>query len=293
MLLLLSAIAHADVTVDDPTDCLDAARLENELALQLGDDVLSELEVRVALDPVDPPDADGSFATSTRVRRDGERLWSKRSAFVPADCPVLPEALAASIQQGLAGVPGFGVQTTPEPVRSGATVHLAANSGLPVDPRIGLHGGVKLRTGPIAHLWLQARLQTGPRLKVGSGAATLFQPGAALGIVLHGRDDSRLEVLERRLRPDAWALVWGGPLIAAGDQFDDDQVVVLPRLSAEVGAGLQLQGPMHAGLYGEIPILRSRLTVQDPNLENEASTSRTEPPIRIGIVVGLDFSDVR
>jgi hypothetical protein len=288
--LLLFATAWAGVSVDDPLDCLDAGRLENELALQLGDAALADLDVRVTLTPGEPTDAAGGFSTSTRVSRDGERLWAKRSAFVQADCPALPEALALSIQQGLAGVPGFGVHAEESPVRVGATIQLVSTAGLPLDPRLGVHGGLKLRAGPFADLWTQARLQTGPRLAIGSGAATLFQPGLAVGLAVHERDPERLAP---RWRPDAWALVWGGPMIAVGAQFDRDRVVVLPRVAAEVGAGLRVNGPVHVGLFAEVPILRNEWIVEDPNAGSEGLSSRTEPPIRIGLAVGLDFSHVR
>ncbi|MCB9675229.1 MAG: hypothetical protein H6737_08935 [Alphaproteobacteria bacterium] len=264
------AAALAGVEVADPHGCVDADRLDDELRLQLGDPMVDHLGIRVEAE-----EASEGVRFRTTVREGDTTLWARTTGFAEADCPAVPEAIALSVSQGLAALPGWSFEPRASGTWLSPTVHLALSAGVPVDARFGAHVGVRVRgPGPSA-FWVQARVQTGPPFEVGSGAATIVQPALAAGPVLTSR---------ARLAPEAWVLVAGGPLFAFGSRFDTDAVAVLPRLTAEVGAGLHPGGPAQVGLFAEVPLVRVRL-------EEAGGEGRTEAPVRVGLTVGLVLGD--
>ncbi|MEZ4322274.1 MAG: hypothetical protein R3F61_32675 [Myxococcota bacterium] len=255
----------AGVEVSDPSGCVDGNRVDDELRLALGDALVDRLAIRVSTSE--------PLVVRTVVREGDRTLWSRSTSFEPADCPAIPEAIALSVQQGLAALPGWSPDIERTRRRLAPTAHLVVSGALPPDGRFGAHFGARTRVAGPLGAWVQARLQIGPSVEVGAGSATLLHPALTAGLSLRA---------DTRWTPDVWVLGGIGPIVAFGNRFDTDRVVVRPRSTVEVGAGVHPGGPVHIGLFTEIPVLRIQLL-------DSTGGVYTESLVRTGLVVGVEL----
>lgn len=256
----------AAVTVDDPSGCIDAGRLENELGLLLTEAELAELDIGVTVAAVGE-----QRAAAIQVEQGQTQLWSRELRLTQSDCPSAAEAAALSIHQGLATLPGWSVATE-RPRRVMGGIDLAVTSSADLDARFTLGGGVDLRIVQRTWLWSRIRAGGGTPLTVGAGRATVLFGGLALG--LRGSFPVRKNGLELLAGVDV------GLRAALGLGFDINQSNVVQRFDVELGAGWLFAGPLRIGVVTTFPVLLIELI-------EEGGDRRLEPPFRIGLSAGL------
>lgn len=261
-----SWLAAASVSVTDPTDCVDPERFDNELRLLIGDTAVESLDISLEVES----NAAERHTTSI-VRRDGERLWSRGATFQQVDCPAIPEALALSLHQGLATLPGWAVGTDSNRPGVQGLLAIETSGGVPVDGRFGLRGGPRFTIGRRFGISLAGATAVSPSVSVGSGIATLIHPYVALG-GFWGSPEG--------VRPEIEAHVQGGPLFAFGRGFEVNQRTVLPRAAASVGFGVYPAGPIRLGAFVEMPFVRVAL-------DEIGGGSFTESLVRVGLSVAV------
>jgi len=252
-LALHSALASAGVTLDDPVGCLDAERLELELGLLLGDVTAARLDVRVT---VEAPEQ-GRLAVHLAALDGGQLRWGRQMSATLADCDALPDAIALSVQQGLAGMGGWSA-TSRAPA---AMTRLWAGLSVAEDPRarVDLERAQPLGGAAIATVGLHSEL--GGPLAVGAGHALLASALLSAGVERDGG-----------LRPSLSVNV--GPAWAWGLGFPEDYVAPTWRGTVSAQLATQLAGrPIAAGLEG--------VWMRVALLEAGADTKRVEPALRV------------
>ncbi|MCA9567673.1 MAG: hypothetical protein KC656_07515 [Myxococcales bacterium] len=253
--------ALASVTVTDPTACVDRERLENELVLLLGARS-DDLDVRVYVS------GDGEQREArAEVRHRRELLWTRTLDATMDDCPSLPDALALTVHAGLGALPGWSWErpTRRRLIRGSGT--LQAGSAWPPDLGFAFRAGMEARVHGVFGVWTRVALDSGLPVRVGTGVASLTSLGLGVGPELAGKAWR------------VWAGAQGGAGWASGSGFQTNHVVRVPRLVATAGVGRQVAGPLFLGVDAMAPITRVRYTAP--------TGDRVEPPLRLGIVVGV------
>ena len=256
----------AAVTVDDPSRCVDAGRLEDELGLLFTPEELEDLDVAVAVGS-----RGSQRSTDIRVAQRGTTLWTRTLVLDASDCPSAAEAAALSIHQGLATLPGWSVDTVHPPVLM-AGIDLTVTTSTDLDARFAFGGGPDLRIVRRTWVWSRLRLGAGTPVSVGVGRATLLFGGVAVGL----RTSIRIATGGLELA----AGIDGGLRLALGQGFDVNLSNVVPRLDTEASVGWLFDGPFRVGVVATSPILRLVLT-------DGEGTRRPEPLVRVGLSAGL------
>lgn len=259
LLALLPALASVEVS--DPTSCVDAERLDNELSLYLGD--RPDLTIQVVVEG----DGERRFAR-TEVRARKKLLWTRSLKATADDCPALPEALALSISTGLNTLPSWTWDTPSGPGdRVRGNMGFRVSTTVPVDLGIGLTGGLELRAHQSFGFWARLSLDTGIPFTVGDGAATLTSLLTSGGI---------------QLAPRTWRVWTGfsyGTGWAQGVGFPQNESSSVPRAVLELGAGRHLIGPAFFGLRLDHHLVRARFT--------GPGGQRIETPLRAGFILQI------
>ncbi len=227
--------AVASIELADPTGCLDAERLHNEVASVLGPR-LHALHLTVGVGA-----RDRERIAHVDARHRHRSVWQRRFTASVDDCPVLAEAIALSLEAGLAALPGWELELPRARWIGSVLAELR-----PLERAVGLGAGLERLGAGGAGLRVGAELRSGLPLDVGTGAASLTELTVSVTpVVAAGR----------------WWFTAGaaaGIGWASGTGFARNRVVRLPRLHGIAQVARSIRGPLLVAIGGRIPALRAR-----------------------------------
>jgi hypothetical protein len=265
--LLHGSLAFADVRTQDPSACVDPEEVDLEVRASLGDAAVDGLDLFVGVQ------ADGDArALAIRVSDvRGDLLWEKHLAATAADCPILSQLVARSVEAGLAEVPGWRLRAERGRSRPEGAVWIKVSA--PIAVRAGLGAGLSGQV--VGPLWWSGGvdLYAAPFSNVGAGVVQVGGLGVTTGPFARARLGR--EALDVGFR------VWGGAFGVVGRSFDVGYTTVLPHLSLDPEVWVVTRAALRVGLRAEVPLTRVAFSAAGQK------DLTYEPAFRLGIVLGL------
>jgi len=265
--LLFVAARAATVTVNGGAGCLSAVAVQVELDEVEG--LLGSDRILVDIVRLDEP-----WTLHVRVVRREVEVWRRSLPVEPADCPLLPAALARTLQRGLEGVPRWPLND-----RSPWSLGIQTVASWPY-----IEGGAALTFGhgPLARgVWSwEADLGVFTRTPqpVGRGRAALS--GVMLGFAPVA--EGRIGATRLGVRPRL-AVGFGGRSEAGFDVIPEPAPLV-PRGTVALEARARFPQGISAGLRASWIVVRTSFEDED---STGNATRAPEPRFRLGFVIGL------
>lgn len=245
MIVLLNAWMSAwagDIAVSDPRGCLSEERLELDLRLALGDDVVDDLTVEASSAIGDPQ------TLLLVVKRGGRKVLDRSVSVDDGSCSILQEIVAYTITEGVERLPVWIRSAPPRlPVEA---MFRAAGTGpelLVLGLSMGIRKPVTRRFGWTAEselLWSEV-------LEVRQGGGQLV---GVMGHVGAGFDILRTKPATARL----WSRVGAGFVHVVGFATRTDLRGESPRANMTFGLDWVNPTPIQLGIRGEVLFARTQ-----------------------------------
>ena len=288
--LLGAATQPAEIRVDDPTGCVDAAAVGPALEGALSAD-LQQLPAGIfALDLAVAPGEDHHHATlAVRLTwsTGGEPLLDRTVPLVRADCPDVPRLVALIVARRLSDLPSQEWERRRPP--------LPPPPGPPMGLRVGASLGADL--GVDATSWA-GRVELGLSVGQPAGIRGVFAlTASAAAPVPVGDGEAQLtsalfaaglswDVPLGPVRLVPWAGAAIGVSVATGRGYQESRTEALPALRGLVEVALHSDLGVYGAVGATVPILRARLR------DTGAGATVLEPLVRIHLSVGWAWSTI-